>query len=245
MPDAAVAPAPGGRPWVLRLLGVVQREPVLFVTLGYLFISFTGTWANYWYYAAFGVPVLQYMQASDFIVAGLRDPRHLLILFGVLLGSWLSTWPELVRKYDAARAARLRQRWWGRLLMFDSRWTRWPGVSPESGLVLGFVALAVLALYAHVQDQAAGVRAGGGPAVRVTLAGAASPLAGDIRLLGTSSAFVFLWWPREQRAEVVPIDAVGRIASAVAATPAAAAGSPERIVAPVAPDTRAGSRDAP
>jgi hypothetical protein len=222
MPVDAAAPAPGGRPWVLRLLRVVQREPVLFVTLGYLFISFTGTWANYWYYDVFGVPVLQYMQASDFIVAGLRDPRHLLILFAVLLASWLSTWPDLVRKYDHARAERLRRRWWGRMLMFNSRWTRWPGVSPESGLVLGFLGLAVLALYAHVQGQAADVRGGGGRAVRVTLAGAPSPLAGDIRLLGTSSAFVFLWWPRERRAEVVPIDSVGRIATAPAPAETAA-----------------------
>ena len=37
------------------------------------------------------------------------------------------------------------------------------------------------------------------------------PLAGDWRMLGTSSAFVFLWDPRAGRAEVVPIETVGSI----------------------------------
>ena len=45
--------------------------------------------------------------------------------------------------------------------------------------------------------------------------------AAPLIMLGSSSAFVFLWWPQQRRAEAVPISAVKRLQSVVlAAKPA-------------------------
>ncbi|MBN8798886.1 MAG: hypothetical protein J0H45_05955, partial [Stenotrophomonas nitritireducens] len=50
-----------------------------------------------------------------------------------------------------------------------------------------------------------------GTPVRVHMLGDAAPLPGEARLLGTSSAFVYLWWPAQQRAEAVPITSVRQV----------------------------------
>lgn len=198
--------------WVLRMFAVMKREPVLFVTLGYLFISFVGMWANYWFYSRFDLQVLEYMQASDFLVAGLRDPRYVLVLAGMLAVSWLVTWPQFLKQRDPQRAARLRRKWGIGWLFSESRLMRWPGMSQETGLVFGFVWGGIWLLWAYVVDKANDIRDGGGHVVAVTMADQ-RPLAGDIRLLGTSSAFVFLWWPGEKRAEALPIESIARIAA--------------------------------
>ncbi|WWW35046.1 hypothetical protein V8017_19580 [Stenotrophomonas rhizophila] len=73
-------------------------------------------------------------------------------------------------------------------------------------------------------DKAENIRESGkGSAVTVHLAGDTAALPGTARLLGSSTGFVFLWWPQQQRAEAVPISAIKRMQSVVLpARPAAA-----------------------
>ena len=47
----------------------------------------------------------------------------------------------------------------------------------------------------------------------MTLAGATHRFPAKPRLLGTSSAFVFLYWPDGKRAEALPIESIARIES--------------------------------
>ena len=72
VPASGAANAPEN-PWVVTVWRRLRREPSLMVTVAYLFVSFIGLWSNYWFYRGFGLPVLEYMQASDYLVAGLRD----------------------------------------------------------------------------------------------------------------------------------------------------------------------------
>ena len=227
-----VAPAAARDSLVARGLRVLRREPVLFVTLGYLFVSFIGLWANYWFYGRFGIPVLEYMQASDFLVAGVRQPGYALVLAGAVLLARLITWPERYRQARPDRVAALRQRRWGRLL-FHNPAGRFFRMAPETGLVFGSFWILIWALFAYVQGQADDVGRGGGHGVRVTLAGARAPMAGDTRLLGTTAGFVFLYWPSDRRAEAVPVESIARIETLRDAwIPPAAVAPPAAIVPP-------------
>ena len=68
MNELACAPVAAARSSVvIRALRILKREPILFVTLGYLLVSFIGIWANYWFYSRFGLPILDYMQGSDYL----------------------------------------------------------------------------------------------------------------------------------------------------------------------------------
>lgn len=218
---------------VARGLRVLRREPVLFVTLGYLFVSFIGLWANYWFYGRFGIPVLEYMQASDFLVAGVRQPGYALVLAGAVLLALLVSWPERYRRARPDRVAALRQRWWGRVL-FHNPAGRFLRMAPETGLVFGSFWILIWALFAYVQGQADDVGRGGGHGVRVTLAGGRAPMAGDTRLLGTTAGFVFLYWPSDRRAEAVPVESIARIETLRDAVPPPAVVAPPAMAVPPA-----------
>lgn len=197
---------------VTRALDVLKRDPVLFVTLGYVSIAFIGIWASWWFYRAFGLRILDYLQVSDFLVAGLREPVYALGLSMAVGMAWLCTWPERWRRRNPARAAALGGRWWAKVVFPPERGLySWWGMRPDTVLVFSAV-IGVLAMVAGVSiGRAKAVRMGRGPGVEVTLAGAAQPLRGPTRLLGTSASFAFLYWPSEGRIEAVTLESIARI----------------------------------
>jgi hypothetical protein len=154
------------------------------------------------------------MQASDYLVAGLRDPAYALVLALSVTMSWLISWPEIYRKQHPRRVRELQRRWWGRFVLPESDWFRWTllRLKPETGIAMVVFMGMALSTCSYVIAKAGRIRDNGaGHAVRVTLAGADAPLPGQARLLGTSSAYVFLWWPDARRAEALPIEGVGRM----------------------------------
>ena len=108
----------------------------------------------------------------------------------------------------------MRKHWWGRVVFpGKSLWWSYWGMAPETGLVFGTFWGMIWLLYVLVIGNAEAIHAGKGERVRLTLAGNAQPLSGDARLLGTSNAFVFVYWPEGKRAEALPIESVARIES--------------------------------
>lgn len=240
---------PGEAAWVVVLWRRVCREPALLVSTAYLLIGFLGLWSSYWFFRGFGIPVLEYLQASDYLVAGLRHPAYLLILGAGFLVGALVSWPDTLRRRHPERINALRARhWWWRLVFAQSRWMSWEGVGlhPVTGISLVVASFLCLGSAYYMLDKGERVRAGlAGNAVRVQLAGDAAPLPGQALLLGTSSAYVYLWWPAQRRAEVLPIAAVKRLQAPL--KPAAGAQLPASAPAPraapaVPPPARAASR---
>lgn len=198
---------------VVRLLRVLKREPVLFITLAYIFVSFLGLWSSYWFYRRFDLPILEYMQSSDFFVAGLRRPEFVLVLGYVLVVMWFSTWPLRWNEKNPERAQKYRdERWWGKWLFpHRNSWQNLWGLSSETLMVLGFLFMLVWMLFNLTSSRAERVyRGAAGDKVRVTLA-SNDVLPGDVRLLGTNSAYVFLWSPEARKNQVVPVESILRI----------------------------------
>lgn len=228
-PDAATVAAPHPQPVPIALpppsrslvreaARVLRGDPALLATVGYIALSLVGLWCSYWYYGRFGLPILEYLQASDFLVAGLRDPAYFLVLAGALLVVWLINWPERWRERNPQRIEALATRRWGRFLLYlVPRRRSFFGLHYETGLLLALIWCAMWMLTAYVTDKANRIRAGGGTEVRVTLAGAAAPLPESARLLGTTSGFVLLWWPQRKQAEAVAMENMGRLESVVSA----------------------------
>jgi len=197
----------------MRLATMLGREPMLLVTCGYLFVSIVGIWDSYWFYRRFDVPILEYMQSSDYFVAGLRRPAFAMALAGVLLMAAVALWPDRWSARNPERAEHLRQTtWWGKLLLVK-RYDKfgYGGMHPETATTLVSVASIIILLFMATSMRANRIKQGGGHSVRVTLVDASSPIPGRLRLLGTSSAFVFLWRPDENRTQVVPIQGIGHI----------------------------------
>ncbi|WP_099604106.1 hypothetical protein [Stenotrophomonas maltophilia] len=64
--------------------------------------------------------------------------------------------------------------------------------------------------------------AGSGEVIRLQLNGDRAPLPGTARLLGSSSAFLFVWWPQQRRTEAIPIAALRTLQAAAVPVPSAA-----------------------
>lgn len=229
----------GDESWVATLWRRLCREPTLMFTTAYLLVAFLGLWSSYWFYRGFGISILDYLQASDYLVAGLRDPAYPLIFaIGVLLAMVVS-WPEALRRRYPDYVDGLRHRhWWARALFPRSRILTWDGlgIHPISGVsvVVGLFMLIGSAVYMQTKGELLRER-GRGEAIQVHLLGDAAPAPGEARLLGTSSAFVYLWWPAQQRAEAVPITSVRQLKAASLMKPKAkAAAVPVATPAPAA-----------
>lgn len=226
----------GDRSWVLAAWRWACREPALLFTTAYVLVAFLGLWSSYWFYRGFGIAILDYLQASDYLVAGLRDPAYLLIFASGVLLAVLVSWPDtLRRRYPARIDALRRQRWWWRALFPRARLMSWDGVGihPVTGISVVVASFMLFGAAGYMLTKAERLREhGSGAPMQVHLTGDAQPLPQLARLLGTSNSFVYLWWPQQRRAEAVPIAAVRRLQAMPlplrSAKPAAPLAAPSR-----------------
>ena len=203
---------------IARLWRLFHHEPMLLVTCSYLFVSIVGLWDSYWFYRRFDLPILEYMQASDYFVTGLRRPTYLLLLVLTLGYSMLALLPERWRQRNPERAQRLQARWWGRVLVPRRKdWWAYFGLHPETAVTLMAVLVMGAVLFVHSNHRATDIQRGDINRVDVVLARDGGALPGAWSTLGTSSAFVFLWNRAEGRALVVPIEGIGSLLPAAPA----------------------------
>ncbi len=211
--------------WGIQVWQRLKRDPALAVTLAYLVVAAIGVWSSYWYYRSFRIDILDYFQASDFIVAGLRDPMSFVFLGVMLLAALVSYAPSAYELRQPQKVEAWRKRWWGRVVFLEFaspfRRRRWHDISPEAAILLALALGGGSLLMIRAADRAAAIVANAGRPLQVTLAGSTRPLLGEARLIGTSSAYVFLYWPANGRAEALPQQALSRLEMLPRRTPRA------------------------
>jgi hypothetical protein len=195
--------------WSLRAL----REPTMLLTATYIATSAIGLWASYCFYKPFGIAVLDYMQPADFLVAALHDPMYFLVVLAGALLSWLGSRIDVFREGQPHRVAAIREStWWGKLVF-----PPWRDKLSDKGFtaeyvfaafLLGFAAL-LISYYTAGQSRRA--LAGQGTRIVLTYNNHDKPEAKQPILLGTTTAWIFVYWPDERMAEAVPQQSVARI----------------------------------
>ncbi|AXA84261.1 hypothetical protein DCD74_05740 [Lysobacter oculi] len=219
----AAMPARGTPGWWSWLLAELRQDPAHALTLAYMAVSILGVWASFWFFRSFGVGILDYMSPSDYLTAGLRDPSHLIVVVAAyFLARWVS-WPHRawLRDPEGYLALRARSRMSRLLLPGDpdrfNRWLRdrvgWGGFTAVGAVMYGVLTLGLCMSMAVAVNKAEQIRAGGGHAVRVTLAGRDAPEPGSARMLGAVGDFVFLYWPATRRAEALALANAARVES--------------------------------
>ncbi len=202
-----------GQQWSVRAL----REPTLLLTATYIATSAIGLWASYCFYKPFGIAVLDYMQPADFLVAALHDPMYFLVVLAGAFLSWLGSRIDAFRERKPHRVEALREKtWWGPIVF-----PRWRDKLSDRGftaeyvfaaLLLGFAAW-LISYYTAVQSQRA--LAGQGTRIALTYNNHDKPEAEQPILLGTTTAWIFVYWPQERAAEALPQSGVARIGYAL------------------------------
>src|SRR5688572_30810781 len=185
------------------LASLWANHPGLLLTASYLIITLIGLVYDARLYAEFRVNIAEYAETSDFLLAAARAP--LLIVLSLLPIPLLL----LIGAFD---------RWTRR------RFPRYAALSRRSELAMGgeqrarfvsrviFVAIyALLFTILYSERVAERIKRGNGRRVEVELVtGVSAPSELPI-LLGTTTKFVFLYYPTVRRTHVVPAENIVRI----------------------------------
>lgn len=224
MPEPASGTAPVVvsplRSMLPHVFDTLRREPAVAITLAYLLVAMAGIFYNYWFYRAFGIPVLTLSQISDFLVAGLQQPMALVLVLSTFPLCWLMDLYNArsrhthVQQIEFLRGVQALGGWQRMRLRF----LEWR-VGELWYTQLGYVAVVIVygwafvGLYARMRSDA--IRQGGGAQVEVWLNGEHEPLAAGSaptwRYLGAVANYVFLYDRDGRRAMVVPVNAIARM----------------------------------
>ena len=213
-------------------LQTFKREPALALTLGYLLVAMAGIFYNLNFYRRFGIPILTLSQISDFLVAGLQQPVALLLVVSTFPLCWVADKINLRRRRARAlrREALLRDTTDStlrrvRLLALASP-PRWFTACVYVGIVVIYAWMFVNFYAGHRADA---VRRGEAQRVSVWLGNDAAALAaggaGSWTYLGAVSNYVFVYDHDADRALILPVNSIARIAPLTDARERAAPGS--------------------
>lgn len=184
-----------------RLIG---DNPGLVLSLGYLYLTGIGMAYQARFYRAFGVDILDFTDAGDFILAGVRDPIIMLLSLAPFPLAW--GYLSLVRRAAEAAGRRLKRpppREDG--IMYHPLVKRL-GV----GIMLLTWILAFLATYGRYAARE--VRKGRGTQVTVEMSAGGDSLASrTATLLGTSARYIFLHDVDTRKTDVIPFENVVRL----------------------------------
>lgn len=186
---------------------ILAEHSGLVLTGIYILLSAVGFTYNHHLFRRFGVSIADYSETSDFLLAAFREP----FVIGIFLLSMAFVW--LVFRWD---------KWMRRYKFYAAIYTN----LGDRFIASDTFNIASLALFALIYGWAltnvyAGrvahrIRAGEGRAVQVELSapsGEANAAASVRRtlLLGTTSNYVFLYYPDERRTEIVPVESISRM----------------------------------
>ena len=71
---------------------LLREHPGLLVTIGYLTLSLVGMMFSSSLFKRFGVDFFDYAELADFLMAGVREPRSLLVAAGGFVVAWGIWW---------------------------------------------------------------------------------------------------------------------------------------------------------
>lgn len=190
----------------------LRENPGLFLSGIYVAASIIGVLYHFLFFRRFGVNVLEFSEASDFLMVVVRDPLTVgLALLGVPFYLVYGALTTPLSRWSRRHFATLRSTPEKRRKMHERMRPWWPLLQ---GGFIGIYAILFVMLYSTWRAKQ--IRAGDFRKVAVEYKTDSPRPDGSFRieglgLLGTTSRFVFLYDQANRRTEVVPLDSISRL----------------------------------
>ena len=186
-------------------LAFLQRHPGLFVSIGYLFLTSIGIIYEVLFFDLFHVPILNFSQPTDFILAGFRQPVLFLLFTLSVALAWRIVvkdrqWRVKSEKYRAVMEKLETKMWFSPWILY-----------PTFACVYFFNTTAVYAKY-----TASNFMLGKGRAISVELNSTLTDPDPKLKeatslLLGSNSSYIFLFSPKDGRVRIIPVQSIARM----------------------------------
>ncbi len=198
----------------LRVIAPVwlRENPGLVLSGIYVAASIIGVLYHFLLFRRFGVNVLEFSEASDFLMVVVRDPLTVaLALLGIPFYLVYGALTTPLSRWGRRHFATLRSTPEKRRKLHESMRPWWPLMQ---GAFIGIYAILFVMLYSTWRAKQ--IRAGDFRKVAVEYKTDSPRPDGSLRdegqgLLGTTARFVFLYDQANRRTEVVPLDAISRL----------------------------------
>ncbi len=204
-PHTETEKAPRGSKRPTGPFAFLQHHPGLFVTIGYLFLTAIGIIYDVLFFDIFHVPILNFSQPSDFVLAGFRQP----VLFVLFFVSVLMVWRIILkdRKWRAKSVKYRKAMERVETKMWFSTWL----IYPAFVCTYFFCTTEVFAKY-----NASNLMLGKGRAISIELNATLTdpnPKLKEVTslLLGSNSSYIFLFSPKDGRVRIIPIQSIARM----------------------------------
>lgn len=192
------------------LTRLLVRHAGLIVTLGYAFLAVVGMVFNFFYFAAFGINVLEYSEPSDFIVAAVQSPVVILLCILPAFVIWLVV---LLRRGARRRFARYD----AYARRHETKYGRRYNAIFRVTIPLLIVSYAIVFTSTYARFASSRIVHGKGRRVHITRI---APLASDSAarfLVGTTSKYLFFYDTLARSTDIIP---AGNVAALTVVLPA-------------------------
>ena len=181
---------------------VLREHPSLALTLIYLGLTTVGLIHDLWFYLYFRFNILDFSETSDFLLAAIRNPLVILLSMAPV---------ALLLMFARLRHAALKKS--SRYRAYSARYakTKWNSVGLRAAIYGVFVfvyAVAFTQVYAKATSNR--IKAGVGRRVAFTRTAGEPPTEQPI-LLGSTTKFLFFYYPARRVTEIVPVENMGTL----------------------------------
>ncbi len=183
------------------------------ITVGYLILIAIGMFHSALGYRHFGINILDYAEASDFLLAPFHDPVVFLVTVIPIVLAWvyMVTFERFADRQVAKRKAEGKpKRWWESSDETNERFRSWrPFMRLGLGVFWLFVSTSI-----YQQGLAFGTMRGEGTRVELELTDGRMMVGTEARplsLIGTTGRYVFVFRSDVWRTEVIPTENVKRL----------------------------------
>jgi hypothetical protein len=195
----------GRLPAVERFAAFARQHPGLVLTGGYLAATAIGMLSSWTFYSRFGINIFHYAQLSDFILVALRNPLATVAILAAFPAVWL------IMKSDDLMDRRFR---WYRYIYGPEKLRRLSRTPAAWALYLALYAYVFSLVYSG--RLAARSRDGNVQAVEAQLQSGEYMGRDGTRpfpstLLGTTSAYIFLYDVGSSTVTVVPLENLAKL----------------------------------
>ncbi len=191
---------------VKNLFKVFENDKTLFFSVSYLLLTAIGMIFSGAYFLIFDINILDYSQVSDFILIAFKDPFYLLftLMTVILIVSiyYLNKWLMIkFPKFFIRQEEKIMTRWF-----------------KQTGSYYFWSYMLVLLLYIpesayiYARYKSKEIKAGKGQAVQIYYNSGPQTIKDSFpTLVGTTSNFIFLYYPKTNATEIVPFNNVSKI----------------------------------